>query len=77
MVRCRSHSLTNGKVRSVKKYTRRSIDWIAIYDATTERCYYVSASELGEGRAMLHLRLTPARSGGRLGIRRAEDYLSF
>ncbi len=55
----------------------QTIDWIAVYDATSERCYYVPASELGEGRAYLHLRLTPALSGRRLGIRPASDYLSF
>jgi hypothetical protein len=77
LVRCRSMSLTNGKVRSTKKYTASTIDWIAVYDATTERCFYLAASELGEGRACIHLRLTPARSGRRLGIRDATDYLSF
>ncbi|HEV2062188.1 MAG TPA: group I intron-associated PD-(D/E)XK endonuclease [Solirubrobacteraceae bacterium] len=76
-VRCRSFSLTNGKVRMTKKYTADTIDWIAVYDPTSARCYYVPASELGEGRSYLHLRLAPARSGQRLGIRPAEDYLSF
>jgi hypothetical protein len=76
-VRCRSMSLTNGKVRATKKYTAKTIDWIAVYDATSERCYYVPAAELGEGRAYLHLRLTPARSGRRLGVHDAADYLSF
>ena len=77
LVRCRSSSLTNGKVRDVKKYTAATVDWIAVWDATTERCYYVPASELGEGRSYLHLRLLPSRSGRRAGIRWAEDYLHF
>lgn len=47
-VRCRSSSLTNGRVRRVKKYTAKTIEWIATYDATSHRCYYVPASELGE-----------------------------
>ena len=76
-VRCRSFSLTNGRVREVKKYSAVSVDWIAVYDATTARCYYVPASELGDGRSLLHLRLTPALSGRRQGIRHAEDYLQF
>lgn len=76
-VRCRSMSLTNGKVREIKKYTAQMIDWIAVYDATTGRCYYVPAVELGEGRSILHLRLVPARSGRKLGIRSAADYLQF
>jgi hypothetical protein len=77
-VRCRSMSLTNGRVRAVKKYTSATIDWIAVFDTTTDRCYYVPASELGpSGRSLLHLRLQPALSGRRQGIRHATDYLSF
>jgi PD-(D/E)XK nuclease superfamily protein len=40
-VRCTSQSLTNGKVKATKHYTAAMIDWLAVYDATTERCYYV------------------------------------
>lgn len=75
-MRCRSQSLTNGKVRSTKLYTAATVDWIATYDCTTERCYYCPSSELGEtGRTMLSLRLQPARNGQRQGIRNAEDHL--
>lgn len=75
---CRSASLTNGKVRKVKRYTTSTIDWLAVWDATTRRCYYVPAAELGtEGRALMHLRLQPALSGQRDGIHRAEDFLAF
>ncbi len=74
-VRCRSHSLTNGKVRRTKQYTAETIDLLAVYDATTERCYYVPAEELGEGRASLYLRLKPARNGQRLRTRSADNYL--
>jgi hypothetical protein len=38
-VRCTSHSLTNGKVRSTKYYTARTIDWLAAYDPSSARCY--------------------------------------
>src|SRR5262245_21341275 len=62
-VRCRSTSLTSGKVRQVKRYTAATIDWLAVYDATSERCFYVPAGELGVGRDILHLRLTAARNG--------------
>jgi PD-(D/E)XK endonuclease len=75
VVRCRSHSLTNGKVRQVKQYTAKTIDWIAVYDRTSDRCYYCPASELGNGRSHMSLRLTPALNGQRIGIRPAEDYL--
>lgn len=74
-VRCHSHSLTNGKIRRTKHYTAAIIDVLAVYDATSDRCYYVPAKELGAGRSSFHLRLTPARNGQRLGIRSAENYL--
>ena len=64
VVRCRSHSLTNGKIRRTKTYTTSMVDWIAVFDATTERCYYVPSWMLGaEGLSDLRLRLTPARNG--------------
>jgi hypothetical protein len=75
-VRCRSHSLTNGKVRRTKHYTAAMIDIIAVYDDTSNRCYYVPSSVLGvAGRSTLHLRLRPALNGQRIGIRLASDYL--
>jgi hypothetical protein len=74
IVRCRSHSLTNGKVKRTKHYTADTIEWLAVYDRTTDRCFYVPAKELGEGRWMLHLRLTPTRNGQSSRIRFAEDY---
>jgi hypothetical protein len=76
-VRCRSFSLTAGRVREVKRYSAESVDWLAVYDATTSRCFYVPAAALGEGRSLLHLRLEPPRSGQRAGIRSADDYLEF
>jgi hypothetical protein len=74
-VRCRSHSLTNGKVRRTKHYTAQMIDLLAVYDATSQRCYYIPATELGTGRSTLCLRLRPARNGQRIGTRPAENYL--
>jgi hypothetical protein len=56
-VRCRSHSLTNGKIRKTKHYTAATIDWLAVYDRTSDRCYYVPASVLADGRGHLYLRL--------------------
>ena len=52
LIRCRSFSLTKGKVRQVKRYSAKMVDWIAVYDRTTDRCYYCPASELGEGRSL-------------------------
>ena len=76
-VRCASHSLTNGKVKRTKCYTAETIDWIAVYDRTSNRCYYVPAAELGTGRRQMSLRLVPARNSQRLGVRFAEDYTTF
>jgi hypothetical protein len=76
-VRCRSHSLTNGRVRRTKSYTAAMVDWIAVYDRTTDRCYYVPAGELRTGRAVLHLRISPARNNQRAGIRFADHYTAF
>jgi hypothetical protein len=77
-VRCRSHSLTNGKVKRVKRYTAAMIDWLAVYDRSTNRCYYVPAQKLGAtGRSAMYLRMTPTRNGQRLGINFAEDYLEL
>lgn len=77
LVRGRSHSLTNGKVRAVKRYTAETIDWLAVYDATSGRCYYVPAIELGHGMYTLTLRLSPARNNQRLKIRLATNYLAL
>jgi hypothetical protein len=74
VVKCGSHSLTNGKVRRVKHYTATIVDWLAIWDSATDRCFYVPAAELGKGRSMLHLRLSETRNGQVAGIRNAEDY---
>ena len=76
-IRYRSHSLTGGRVRATKLYTAASIDWLAAYDATTGRCYYVPATLLGEGRSLLTLRLAPARNHQVRGTRRAEDFLEL
>jgi PD-(D/E)XK endonuclease len=73
-VRARTQSLTNGRVIAVKRYTAAIIDWLAVYDRTSDRCCYIHASELGEGMNMLHLRLVPARNGQHKGIRLADDY---
>lgn len=74
-MRCRSHSLTKGKVRHTKYYTAKTVDWIAVYDRTSDRCYYCSSRELGSGRSELTLRLTPARNGQHIGIREANAYV--
>ena len=58
----------------MKRYTADLIDWIAIWESSTDSCFYVPASELGDGKSMLHLKLAPALNGQVAGIRRADDY---
>jgi hypothetical protein len=76
-VRSRSASLTNGKVKAYKYYTAETIDWLAVYDVTTDRCYYLPAAMLGTGMSMLHLRLSEARNNQRIGVRFARDFVDF
>jgi hypothetical protein len=73
-VRCRSQSLTNGRVRATKRYTAQTVDWIAVYDAASGSCFYVPSAEFAAGRSLLTLRLTPARNGQQRGIRDARRY---
>jgi hypothetical protein len=76
-VKCCSASLTNGRVRQTKHYTAGMIDWLAVWDRSTDRCFYVPARELGGGMNVMHLLLSPCRNGQLRGIRNAEDYLSI
>jgi hypothetical protein len=73
-LRARSSSLTNGKIRAIKRYTAETIDWLAVFDATSDRCYYLPAMELGAGMDVVTLRLTPPKNCQRAGIRYAADY---
>jgi hypothetical protein len=75
-VKCYSHSLTNGRVRATKRYTAKTVDWIAVWDATTGTPYYVP-SAVFDGFQTLHLRLTPARNNQSLRIRHAADFLEI
>jgi hypothetical protein len=73
-VRCHSQSLTNGRVVAVKRYTPAMIEWLAVYDATSDSTFYIPSHELGVGRSRIHLRLVAARNSQQLGIRMADDY---
>jgi len=73
-IRPQSQSLTNGRVIKVKRYTARTIDWLAVWDRTTDSCFYVAAADLGTGRRCIHLRLVPTTNNQQRGIRFADDY---
>jgi hypothetical protein len=76
-VHCKSNSLTAGRVISVKLYTAAMIDWLAVYDKTTDCCYYVPATELADGMSIIHLRLKPARNNQQKRIRHASSYVDL
>lgn len=59
------------------KYTPESVDWIAVYDQTTNTCYFVPSSLLGAGKALLSLRLTAPKNGQIKGVRFAKDFTQF
>ena len=76
-VRCRSHSLTNGRVRRIKHYTAETIDVLAVFDQASERCYYIPQPlSWAMADRMLHLRLTPAKNGQQRRTRPAAEYLN-
>jgi hypothetical protein len=72
-VTARSHSLTNGKVKATKHYNE-IIDWLAVWDATADRCYYIPAAELGAGMTEVSLRLVPTANSQVRRVRMASEY---
>jgi PD-(D/E)XK endonuclease len=75
-VRCRSHSLTNGRVRATKHYTAATVDWIAVWESTASVAYYVP-SAVFDGFTYLTLRLAPPRNNQGLRVRYARDFLEI
>lgn len=70
---CRS---ANG--HSVIKYTPQDIDWIAVYDTTTDGIYFVPSNMLGDtGRATLTLRLKPPKNNQKKGVLWAKDFTDW
>jgi len=68
-VRCQSYSAWVQHT-----YGADEVDWIATFDATTSRCYYVHSSIWG-GMVRPRLRLVPTANGQLRGIRPAEMFL--
>jgi hypothetical protein len=72
-VRCRSLNNWN-EIR----YCDKDIDWLAVYDQTTDQCYFINASMLGKlGRATISLRLTPTKNKQKKLILWAKDYVEW
>jgi hypothetical protein len=55
-------------------YDATEVDWLAVYDATTSRCYYLHSSAWA-GLARPRLRLVPPANGQRAGVRWADAHL--
>jgi hypothetical protein len=72
VVKCTSTNNWHTKV-----YRSDEIEWIVVYDATTERCYFVPSSMLGDGRSMILLRLTEPKNGQRQRINWARDFTEW
>lgn len=60
---------------SDKRYTADDIDYIAVYDLTTNNIYYVKSDLLGDGVTQLSLRLVPSENNQKKGVRMARDYM--
>ena len=67
-VRCSSHSAW-----VAYKYSAKLVDWLATYDATTNRVYFVHSC-VWDGLAMMNLRLVEPVNGQIEGIRWAKDF---
>lgn len=61
-------------MKATKRYTACMIDWLAVWEPTLDRCFYVPAAELGAGMNLLHLRLSPPLNNQTRRIRLAEAY---
>jgi hypothetical protein len=52
-------------------------DWLACYDQTSDRCYYIPSNILGSGRSYINLRLIEPKNKQASLIRYAEDFLEI
>ncbi len=66
-------STTRGRCVSIKTYTEKIADWIAVYDRTTDKCYYIPVNEL-DGGTSFRLRLAPSANSQVKNVRWAKDY---
>lgn len=72
-VRCETHD-----GRNYYRYRQEDLDYIAVYDKITDKCYYVNCSYLGlEGRGSLSLRTNETRNGQKKKIFNAKDFTEF
>jgi hypothetical protein len=55
------------------RYTETDVDWIAVFDATTSRCFYIP-SAVWNGQIAVSLRLVATNNGQSKKIRFAKDF---
>lgn len=72
-VRARCHSVHAGSVTKTVMYSQATIDWLGVYDATTDICYYIPASQLTGSSGEMYLRLAEPKNKVP-SIRWAKDY---
>lgn len=74
-VRCRACTHVGYAKAIARKYRDTDVDYIAVYDSTTDKAYYVPATLLGaKGRAQINLRLVPPEIDTRKDYNWAKDY---
>lgn len=73
-VRCRSSSLTGGRVKRIKRYTTAMIDWLAVFEPTLDSCFYIPSHLLGDGRSEISLRISPSQNGQIKRVRYADAF---
>ena len=73
---CRAQN-TGVRKKYIKKYTKKMIDWLAVYDKTTDRCYYIPAGLLGQGKSYIYLRLAEPKNCQRKRIHMAKNFVDW
>lgn len=85
-IQCKYVESTNGviKVRcethdghSYYKYKQEDLDYLAVYDKISDRCYYISCTYLGSGRGSISLRIKATKNGQKKKIIKAEEFIKF
>lgn len=70
-VRCRSLCAA---AKYNYKYTSKDIDYIAVYDETINKCFYIKSALLGNGRNSISLRIIESKSGQKKKSLWAKDF---
>ncbi len=71
-VRCETHD-----GRHYYKYTSKDLDYLAIYDKVTDKCYYVANNLITNGRSSISLRIEEPKNRQKKKILFASDFTRF